>query len=977
GTVGRRVGTNKVLIRLGSYSGWHIFPALLDSFLRGWESDGSRREEGVYGSAEVVAEFLKLINKFLNEADEPLTREFLDHMNAFPGRYPVAWGGEMSERMVGMVSILLSRCTTYQHSPPTELLTSCISILSSLLYYFPTVVWINLRAEVLFPRFSIESTIAGATGVGNSYMEQVVLPAEKSLGVYTTHLAFLDLLIELIKDAQSLSVVEEGTAPAERELRRVKGEVLFSWVVYAHRMVFAGYRGWRYKSVKDKDTIGKKILKIFNLVVRDSTWIRDAENLGDVGARGFGRIAEYLYFSFLEEGNLYFVAPLLDVVGVGMDEVERWYRQGRHTEGTEALETIRQGLTFLKRLLTREVLRPRKGSVLVGTVLDREMRSSSTGDPVELIHIIASYIKCETDWRVAALAIECLSLVCAVTEGFEQKPSLVGYFGNGDKAVVGSLLEYVCGSDVRNAWREELQCAVWRFLGVVVRTQPGLRNLFLVVDLESDQTSTATTTKAEFEKKNTLAAVMNVLTDWKWFAKFRWTVLPAALGVLAILWKNATEYPVFLTKLRSLPEFWKALEEILGEEFDVSSMKDEENRVGAACCFREAQGFVLRILGLEVYFMRQGSATAPGAVKNGNEDKIETIFKKVMKKSLEGTGLFLEGGGMPFEQALTNRLKQQALELNVPLSLSSYLLAEWADPFSGFRTFGSNYLYDVSLILAKFDKMRKMDRMGETEETFVRSMQAVNWNWSFTDAYMNVFRAWVEFLKVGALKLAASGGWDEVGGVVEGVVWGSLANGFQPFVVPDLPQHVMDSFEKTMKGLVTTMNSLLSVSILVPAAPLPEIDKVVRTGKIDIPQASEVSQYLPNMSPGLRSKVEDVIMKLVKAMQVYQEAYEEDKSALETELKFHRDLYVQHSEHISDLVDRMEEARKVIVAEVEGVGHSVAGLETKLRELVFTQDGVRQFLEESEKVLTGVSERVVRIVGSAPIEITQFTTAAG
>ena len=86
-----------------------------------------------------------------------------------------------------------------------------------------------------------------------------------------------------------------------------------------------------------------------------------------------------------------------------------------------------------------------------------------------------------------------------------------------------------------------------------------------------------------------------------------------------------------------------------------------------------------------------------------------------------------------------------------------------------------------------------------------------------------------------------------------------------------------------------------------------------------------------------------------------QQAYEGEKSALETELKFHRDLYVQHvsclfcwvfpnfsafqvyvfenafadihylfvakhqTQHISDLVDRMEEARKLIVAEVEGV----------------------------------------------------------
>ncbi|KAJ3044783.1 hypothetical protein HDV00_000658 [Rhizophlyctis rosea] len=193
----------------------------------------------------------------------------------------------------------------------------------------------------------------------------------------------------------------------------------------------------------------------------------------------------------------------------------------------------------------------------------------------------------------------------------------------------------------------------------------------------------------------------------------------------------------------------------------------------------------------------------------------------------------------------------------------------------------------------------------------------------------------------------------------------SLANSFEPFVVPDLPQHVNDTFDRTMKGLVSAMNALISVSVLVPAAPLPDIDK----GAIEIPTASEVAQYLPNMSAGLRSKVEEAITVLLKAMQAYEDSYEGEKSALETELKFHRDLYIQHTEHITSLVDKMEEARKTIVEEVQGVGDSIADLRTKLGSLVFTQDAVRQFLADSETTLKEVSERVEGIVGSGPIEI--------
>ncbi|KAJ3039934.1 hypothetical protein HDV00_011600 [Rhizophlyctis rosea] len=781
---GKRVRENDVLLRF-YYSGWHLFPALLDSFLHQYSID-FRESDAVQGTPEILGSYLKLFTTVLQNGDVPLIEELLTHLDEYPGGYPATWGSNTAERFVGMISALVNQCCTFQQ-PPMDLLTSCMSALSCLLYHIPTIVWNSLRTEVLFPRH----LPAGHGQFGNSYMEQVLLPAEISSGTYSTTLAFLDLVIELVKDAQSLQPNElplgvggdemetedseagsqgvdasmggegergrgQGQDVMERDLRRVKAEVLYSSVVYIHREIFPTYSGWRYVRISDKIDIGLKILQIFNMILRDTTWVRE-DRRANVPIVDHRIVAEYLYQQYLMEGSLYQVSPLLDVVGFGVDEPGRYDRRQRVGEARAVEQSIKEALILVKRLLTWAKVNRSNVSLLEHALLDRTIKQGSQDDQdtVELVYIIASYVTYEHDIEVAMLGTEVLTLICAVAADWEPRPpSLVGYLGAQQNNIVDGFLRHISGSDnIRNPRLEWLQTAIFKFIAVVLRSQPGLAVLFLSSDQSGSREGGGPAVVAE---RSMFSALVGILKDWRYLVMEKWRVLPAAAGVLNVLWQSAPDYPGFLNRLRADPTFWTSVESIL--EYDIQSDVQQpmpNDEVAAACCLQQLQAHALRILALEIYFAKPESDGSTTSQPSGPklDAKIASIFKTVLRKS-DGPKLFMNGQPMPHDPTLTEQLLAETANFNPPLDVSKYLLLTWSDEYSGERQFGFNYLYDFSLVVKKLERAL-VDPDKQRVYDFVRILHEVNWNWSYTDAYMQLFRSWSTCVKVGALRLDA------------------------------------------------------------------------------------------------------------------------------------------------------------------------------------------------------------------------------
>ncbi|KAJ3286954.1 hypothetical protein HK104_008803 [Borealophlyctis nickersoniae] len=785
GTRGQTVGTEGVILKF-KYSGWHLFLSLVDSFLHQWGSGGDGGILAVTGTQEIVTQHLNLVNSILKEADEELFHAFMYHLDEYPGGYPPTFGSDMSERLVAIISLLLNRCCSFPQ-PPTELLTSCLSCLSLLLRHFPDHVWKHLRAQTLFPRHSPVT----ATGqyMSGSYMEQTLLPAERAAGRYPTTLAYLDLLHELVNNAQILEprthMLSEGDRELEpgfweaqrspaamaafeariggaqkrreleerltayakgRELALIKSEVLYSSIVYVHREIFPTYNLWRYVRVADKMAIGHKILQIFNSVTRDSSWTHldpppEGQRLID-----FSLLQEYLYRSYLEEGSLYQITPLLDIIALGKEEPEKLVRMHRQPEARAVEGSIKEALTFLQRLLLWAKVNRGAITLLEHVLLDHTARTKGPNGPVELVHVIGSYIKYEFNVSLPLLSTQVLTLLCMIAADWDPRPpSLIGYFGAEARGIVNAFVQHLSTDFIRNENLTELQTSIFNFVATVVKTQPGLAAMFLTTD------------EAQGHKgRSVLSVLLDMLKHsdtWQYLVMKKPTVLPAGMGLLDTLWQSAPDYPGVLNNFRSNPDFWGAFASILEYRID-SDIEDADMQSVLPCCLQQVQAHILRILALEVYFAKTSATVLDGQSQGQGpvsrlDSKILNVFKRLVSKSM---ALFL-GKSLPFDASRTIDMKEAAAAINPPVDMASYRVLTWDDALGTGRRYGSNYIYDFDLLVRKFDRSLRESSDQEQYLALFQSVRLVNLNWSETDAHIVLVRSWSCCIKIATHRL--------------------------------------------------------------------------------------------------------------------------------------------------------------------------------------------------------------------------------
>jgi hypothetical protein len=76
----------------------------------------------------------------------------------------------------------------------------------------------------------------------------------------------------------------------------------------------------------------------------------------------------------------------------------------------------------------------------------------------------------------------------------------------------------------------------------------------------------------------------------------------------------------------------------------------------------------------------------------------------------------------------------------------------------------------------------------------------------------------------------------------------SFQTSLLPNVIPELASHLTHLFSQTEKELHSSIQSLLALSVLVPAAPLPSLERLEIHKGVRIPSADEVLSLFPNAS---------------------------------------------------------------------------------------------------------------------------------
>jgi Nucleoporin subcomplex protein binding to Pom34 len=295
------------------YSAWHVLLAFIDSFLQ--VPEGYEPNNAHIGTAFTTLESLKLINLILSHATFELENAFFCHLyNATGGKN--AYGDTAAEKLVAMISEIFNKCCSMGDGY-IPLITQAMDSMRFLLKGYPTIVWKNLRAQRLLPHI-----IADGYNSGSSYMQQVVIPGECSSGTYDATLAFLDLVLELVKDSQHCAT--ETSADDAMDVLSVDGngsiktEILSSCLFFILNELFSSYSTWRYTFIDQKFQIGNRILKIFNAIMDDTTWFIQVSESSEIASSGrVSVIYKILFDSFTNNGASYHISPLLDIISLG------------------------------------------------------------------------------------------------------------------------------------------------------------------------------------------------------------------------------------------------------------------------------------------------------------------------------------------------------------------------------------------------------------------------------------------------------------------------------------------------------------------------------------------------------------------------------------------------------------------------------------------------------------------------------------
>lgn len=80
----------------------------------------------------------------------------------------------------------------------------------------------------------------------------------------------------------------------------------------------------------------------------------------------------------------------------------------------------------------------------------------------------------------------------------------------------------------------------------------------------------------------------------------------------------------------------------------------------------------------------------------------------------------------------------------------------------------------------------------------------------------------------------------------------SLDTCLVPNLLPELQEHAKSTLDDAQTELLSSLNSLLSLLVLIPSAPCPHLDKVRVTGLPTLPSSDEILAQLPNLSSSVK-----------------------------------------------------------------------------------------------------------------------------
>ena len=134
-------------------------------------------------------------------------------------------------------------------------------------------------------------------------------------------------------------------------------------------------------------------------------------------------------------------------------------------------------------------------------------------------------------------------------------------------------------------------------------------------------------------------------------------------------------------------------------------------------------------------------------------------------------------------------------------------------------------------------------------------------------------------------------------------------------------------------------------------------------GHPEIPSIDMVIGNL-NVSPAIRSKIEQPIYNLVKAFSNDRAMFASQVSGLTSELAQHREIYEKYNSTISQVISKLSKQHKHIAAQLNEIQVSLVNLRSTLGNLQWEKEPIYDFLNLLEPILDQTIARMDTFVKS-------------
>ncbi|KAH9248099.1 hypothetical protein BASA83_006294 [Batrachochytrium salamandrivorans] len=173
----------------------------------------------------------------------------------------------------------------------------------------------------------------------------------------------------------------------------------------------------------------------------------------------------------------------------------------------------------------------------------------------------------------------------------------------------------------------------------------------------------------------------------------------------------------------------------------------------------------------------------------------------------------------------------------------------------------------------------------------------------------------------------------------------------EPNAATLIETHVREILQSVLSQTLTVAEGLFSLQVLVPAPPLPRLDKVLSDPNECPPSLRAIINCIP---AGVNAKLKEPLELLEKSLFTEQKLHAIQLDALNKELEYHRGIYVKYNTMISSVIQKLDSRRKSIAKLLIDSVTPLQNLQTHLGSLELTRDAVVVFLEKFEAALVTV-----------------------